>query len=193
MEKLINPKQSVAATKVSGFGIWIHRALPGQAELLTEIALAAKASWGYPEPWIEAWKTSLLILPTLLMEPPVFVATQGEMPVGFYVLRMEVSHCWLDHLWILPAWMGQGIGRALFNHAMECARAADINWLGVESDPNAEGFYLRMGAERIGTKFSRVCGVARELPLLVFHLATRAVSPGQADPNTRREEGLRNF
>jgi len=40
----------------------------------------------------------------------------------------------------------------------------------IESDPNAEGFYLRMGARRIGIKAAEVDGVQRELPVLVYEV-----------------------
>jgi GNAT superfamily N-acetyltransferase len=62
--------------------------------------------------------------------------------------------------------MRRGIGRALFEHAV-----AEVNRLGfrsmkIEADPNAEAFYKRMGAVRVGTNTSETCGERRELPLL---------------------------
>ncbi|MCL4530843.1 MAG: hypothetical protein M1485_06230 [Chloroflexi bacterium] len=38
--------------------IEIRRALPEEADALTEIAIAAKRHWGYPERWIEIWMPS---------------------------------------------------------------------------------------------------------------------------------------
>ena len=37
-------------------------------------------------------------------------------------------------------------------------------------DPNAEEFYKRMGAIRVGTAGSEVCGETRELPVLVYRV-----------------------
>jgi GNAT superfamily N-acetyltransferase len=51
----------------------------------------------------------------------------------------------LEHLWVLPDWMGQGIGRALFRHAAERAAARGALSLTIEADPNAEPFYLPHG------------------------------------------------
>lgn len=42
----------------------------------------------------------------------------------------------------------------------------------IEADPNAEDFYQRMGAIRVGTIASEVCGQRRELPLLEYRLAS---------------------
>jgi hypothetical protein len=41
--------------------------------------------------------------------------------------------------------MGHGIGRSLFMHPVERAKSLGFQELEIESDPNAEGFYLRMG------------------------------------------------
>ncbi|HRQ24481.1 MAG TPA: hypothetical protein PLF42_13725, partial [Anaerolineales bacterium] len=43
-----------------------------------------------------------------------------------------------------------GVGRALWAKAEALALAAGLTVIGVDSDPFAEGFYLAMGAERIG-------------------------------------------
>ena len=62
----------------------------------------------------------------------------------------------LLHLWVLPEAMGRGVGRSLFRHALERARILGFRELEIESDPNAEGFYRRIGAHRVGTS-SRAC------------------------------------
>jgi GNAT superfamily N-acetyltransferase len=66
--------------------------------------------------------------------------------------------------------MGRGFGRALFEHAVEQARALGLASFEIEADPNAEGFYLHMGAKRIGTNVSEMDGARRELPLLIYRL-----------------------
>ncbi len=39
--------------------IEIRRALPEEAEALTQIAIAAKGHWGYPERWMQIWTPEL--------------------------------------------------------------------------------------------------------------------------------------
>jgi GNAT superfamily N-acetyltransferase len=70
--------------------------------------------------------------------------------VGFYALVGEGSQIELEHLWVLPEHMSAGIGRALFAHAVRRAASLNADLLEIESDPNAEGFYRRMGAIRVG-------------------------------------------
>ncbi|MBI4664433.1 MAG: hypothetical protein HY735_37035 [Verrucomicrobia bacterium] len=47
---------------------------------------------------------------------------------------------------------------------------ADLCPLEIESDPNAVGFYERMGARRVGTTVTRWEGGSRELPVLVYEV-----------------------
>jgi predicted N-acetyltransferase YhbS len=46
--------------------------------------------------------------------------------------------------------MGSGIGRALFERSKRRAAERGASVLELSADPNAEGFYARLGAQRIG-------------------------------------------
>ena len=148
----------------------IIRAEPQDAEALTEIAYAAKRHWGYPERWIESWRDTLTIRAEFIAENVTFVAIEEGRAVGFYLLTSESDGLHLDHLWILPEAMGRGIGRALFEHAVVEARTLGHRRLEIEADPNAEGFYARMGARPVGETITEIEGQRRELPLLVYDL-----------------------
>jgi GNAT superfamily N-acetyltransferase len=148
----------------------IVHARPEDAEMLTAIAYAAKRHWGYPERWIEAWRDILTMRPEFIAANIAFCAIEEGRAVGFYVLTTESDGIHLDHLWILPAAMHRGIGRALFEHAVNHARAAGFDLIKIEADPKAAGFYERMGAQRVGTSIGEVEGEKRELPLLAYQL-----------------------
>jgi ribosomal protein S18 acetylase RimI-like enzyme len=156
----------------------IVRAKPEDVDALTEIAHAAKRHWGYPERWIEAWGDILTMRPEFIAANIAYCAMEDDNVVGFYVLTTEGDGVHLDHLWINPAAMRRGIGRALFEHAVNQARAAGFDLIKIEADPNAEGFYKRMGAQRVGTSVSEVEGEKRELPLMEYRdFAGRTNSP----------------
>jgi GNAT superfamily N-acetyltransferase len=53
-------------------------------------------------------------------------------------------------MWISPDRIGTGLGRVLWEDALAEAAAAGFEYLDIDAEPFAEGFYLRMGAERIG-------------------------------------------
>jgi len=148
----------------------IVRAQPQDAEALTEIAHAAKRHWGYPERWIESWRDTLTIRAEFIAANVAWCATEDARAVGFYLLTDESDGLHLDHLWILPDAMGRGIGCALFEHAVEEARTLGHRILKIEADPNAEGFYARMGARRVGETITEIEGQRRELPLFLYEL-----------------------
>jgi GNAT superfamily N-acetyltransferase len=108
--------------------------------------------------------------PDFLAGNVAYSAIEDDAPVGFYVLTQESDGMHLDHLWIIPAAMGRGIGRALFEHAVTQARDLAFNSIKIEADPNAEAFYRHLGAVRIGTNVGEVEGERRELPLLEYRI-----------------------
>ena len=157
--------------------VQIRPARPEEADVLTEIAHAAKRHWGYPENWIEHWKADLTITPDFIRENEMYVAVSGEEIVGCCAIVFSDSLTELEHMWIKPEYMGAGVGRALFMHARE--RAADLKVPAMElsADPNAEGFYQRMGAKRIGEVKSEIEGKPRVLPRMSVSLDSYKKEP----------------
>ena len=146
-------------------------ARPDEAAALTQIALAAKQSWGYPDEWMAEWRPDLTIAPGYIGSSPVWVAELGGTTAGFLGLVRMDAHWHLEHLWVLPAFHGHGLGRALFAEAVKQARAVGATELRIKSDPHAEAFYLKMGAVRTGQEVYLLLGkIRRELPELAYQL-----------------------
>jgi GNAT superfamily N-acetyltransferase len=150
--------------------IQICRAEPDDADTLTEIAHAAKRHWGYPETWIAHWKPDLTITPEFIAGNEVFVAVVDAETAGCCALVLNESLTEIEHMWIRPEYIGTGVGRALFSHATARAAELNIRELEISSDPNAEGFYQRMGAVRIGEVRSVIEGQPRVLPRMRVQL-----------------------
>jgi len=110
----------------------------------------------------------------------VYVAVAGEEAVGFYALAGVGRGLDLEHLWVVPAWIGTGLGRRLFEHAMRRATELGARSVEIESDPNAEGFYRRMGARRTGENVYEMEGRTRVLPTMVVELPS--TSRGDRNP-----------
>ena len=145
--------------------VTIRAARAEEAEALSALALRAKAHWGYDAAFMAACRDDLAVTPTAIMVGTFRVATRDDQPCGFYELDVAGETATLDDLWVEPGTIGKGYGRALWQHAVATARERGCRELRVQSDPHAEGFYLAMGAERIGTKTSTIFP-DRELPLL---------------------------
>ncbi|MEO0558024.1 MAG: GNAT family N-acetyltransferase [Bacteroidota bacterium] len=151
----------------------IRRARPDEAERLTEIALASKSHWGYPEAWIEEWREGLTFTEAYITEHAVYVAVdEADAPVACYALEGVGAEIQLEHVWVLPSSMGQGLGKALVTHAADTAQSLGATALLIHSDPNAEPFYEKLGAVTIGTVRADVCGERRELPRMRYELVS---------------------
>ncbi|HKH12901.1 MAG TPA: GNAT family N-acetyltransferase [Rubrobacter sp.] len=119
---------------------------------------------------MELWREGLEVSPGFVRDNEVYAAVCGGEAVGFYALVGEGSALDLEHLWVLPDWIGAGLGRTLFEHAMRRAAGLGARSVVIESDPNAEGFYRRMGARRTGENVYEMEGRERVLPLMVVEL-----------------------
>ncbi|MFN2420217.1 MAG: GNAT family N-acetyltransferase, partial [Gemmatimonadota bacterium] len=134
----------------------------------------SKRYWGYPDHWMALWRDALTITPSYISEHIVNVAEIDRTVVAFYALTGGGFHWQLDHLWVLPSWIGHGIGSRLFRHAAaQLAAVAPGAILGIESEPSAEPFYVRMGASRVREVVRDWQGVRRSLPYLEFTVHDR--------------------
>jgi ribosomal protein S18 acetylase RimI-like enzyme len=149
-------------------------ALPAEAAALTALLRRAKASWGYAQEWLDAWREELTIgADYIARERVVALEEHGEL-LGFFALELRRPTAHLEHLWIEPAHQRRGLGNWLLTLACRDAQTHGHQQLQLVSDPNAEAFYLQRGAIRIGTLESTVLGQLRVLPKLQLRLA-----PGQ--------------
>jgi len=157
----------------------IRRARPAEAAALTALALAAKAHWGYPASFMARCRPALTIDAAMIRERLFRVAENaaGEI-LGFYGFEPEPDGIGLSHLFVRPAAIGGGIGRALWEDAVAEARRAVKDPTGrclvIIGDPHAAGFYRRMGAVPAGAVPSEV-EPARALPL--FRLPLDPTTP----------------
>jgi ribosomal protein S18 acetylase RimI-like enzyme len=150
--------------------ISIRRAIPEEAATLSQIAFSAKAYWGYPKRWLEIWKPQLTFSPEYLEGNENWVAVDNDKPIGFYTLQEKASNAWIENLWVLPEFIGKGIGKKLFLHAVELSHQRGYETLQLEADPNAFGFYKKMGMQEIGERQSEVESQPRILPIMEMKL-----------------------
>ncbi|MER6990807.1 GNAT family N-acetyltransferase [Saccharopolyspora hirsuta] len=148
----------------------IRAADPGEAAVLSELALRSKAHWGYDQEFLETCRAELTLRPQDLVDQRATVAQVGDRVAGFYTLAGQAPEGELACLFVEPDHIGSGVGTRLWQHAADTARALGFERFTIDSDPFAEDFYLKMGAVRTGaTPSSSFPG--RELPQLTYHLA----------------------
>ena len=144
----------------------IRPASAAEASVLTTIAHDAKRHWGYPEHWIKHWESDLTISSDFIRDNHVYVVEEDGEIQGFYALSVTGNKAELEHMWVTPARIGTGVGKELFLDAMERAAALNVGAIEISSDPNAAGFYKRMGATQIGETDASLEGQSRTLPRL---------------------------
>jgi GNAT superfamily N-acetyltransferase len=131
---------------------------------LTEIAIAAKAHWGYSAAFMAACRAELTVSVADLAALSVAVL-ETDRPIGFYALEWRSDGtAELDALFVEPAFIGQGFGRLLISAAAAAARARGVETLVIQADPNAAAFYEAIGARRVGERESASIP-GRQLPL----------------------------
>jgi GNAT superfamily N-acetyltransferase len=127
----------------------IRHARPGEGERLREIAFEAKAHWGYDRAWVAAWVARGDFSAEALAANETFVAVVDGDVVGWAMLVPRGDIGWLEDLWIDPPWIGRGIGRRLFDRIASRARELRLRRLEWEAEPNAIGFYEKMGGRYV--------------------------------------------
>lgn len=123
-----------------------------EAPWLAELAWAAKAFWHYPPAQLEAWREALSPTAASIAKHPTTVIEVGGTLAAFCQLRLGAPSADLEHLWVHPRHIGQGLGGALLSHALQHLAANGTTVLHIDADPHAEGFYRRHGATRVGAK-----------------------------------------
>jgi GNAT superfamily N-acetyltransferase len=138
-----------------------------EAEALSALTRRSKQSHGYSDEFMTRFMNigDMVITPESISRNPVMVAEVDGRVAGFAHLK-PLDHpdavC-LEDLFIEPDAQGKGVGRVLFDWALATAAERGYDWLEWESDPNAAGFYEKMGGEKIGeTKSTLIEG--RVLP-----------------------------
>ncbi len=152
--------------------ITIRRAHPFEAPELSGLAERSKRHWGYGDEFIEATRHDIAISSAQITRHACAVAEAGAELVGFYLLDGDE----LVRMFVSPAFIGQGVGRALMTHMQAVAAARHLDTVKIISDPHAAGFYEGFGAKRIGDHHSGDIP-GRILPILEL----RVVSPYRAD------------
>ena len=127
----------------------IKTAVEKDRKELTEIAFSAKRHWNYPEKWIELWTDDLTISAHYIRNHFVFKAIEDSKNsiVGFCALELHRPEKKLEiaHAWVLPSFMGLNIGSQLVKYAFNNLKSLPFNRITVVADPNAKGFYEKLG------------------------------------------------
>ena len=115
-------------------------------ERLRELTFESKAHWGYDRDFVRGWAEGL----SFETDRERWVAELDGEIVAWAALALPVAGiAVLDDLWVDPTAIGRGVGSYLFGHAAERARELGAERLEWGAEPNAVGFYERVGGRKL--------------------------------------------
>jgi len=142
----------------------------GEARLLSALAFRSKAHWGYSPEFMAACRHELTYAAEDIERGGFVVAEESGAILGFYALaRYAPAEVELDALFVEPAAIGRGVGRALIDDAKARAARLGARRMTIQGDPHATRFYAAAGALQSGTRPSGSIP-GRTLPLFVIEL-----------------------
>ena len=138
-------------------------------EELTEITKKSKAYWGFSNEILLEWEPLLTVSAEYIEKNTVLKIVQNDRILGYYSYYfIDENTLKLDNMFILPEFIGKGIGNCLMNDFLEKARASTIQKIVLDAEPKAEGFYQKFGFETIGQLASSIKD--RFLPVMELRL-----------------------
>ena len=126
--------------------VTVRAARPADHGRLRELTFESKAHWGYDRDLVRRWADGL----SFDGEQERWVADADGEVVAWAALVPPVDRvAVLDHLWVAPAAMGRGLGSRLFQLAADRARELGAERLEWSAEPNALGFYEKLGGRTL--------------------------------------------
>jgi GNAT superfamily N-acetyltransferase len=127
----------------------VRKARSEEADVLTDLAMRAKASWGYDAAFMAACRDELTMTAARMAAWQVWVAEADGAVAGMIALNLQ-DGAEVEDFFVAPAFQGRGVGGALMGTLLEACRAAGVATLEVDADPNPEAIYARLGFRTTG-------------------------------------------
>lgn len=138
-------------------------------KILTKITKESKAYWGFPTETLLKWEHLLTISQKYIEENNVIKLVNNTEVIGYYsFFKIDKKTLKLDNLFILPSYIGIGLGKVLMNHFLDQTKKLGIEKITLEAEPNAEDFYKKFGFVTIGQLESSIKD--RFLPIMELKL-----------------------
>jgi GNAT superfamily N-acetyltransferase len=154
----------------------LRLAKPDEANLLTNLAMRAKASWGYSDAFMEACRDELTVTPAAMAAWTVWVAQSGPILCGMIALDLKGGSdtAELEDFFVDPDFQGQGVGKILMAALLDECRAHGVEVVGLDADPFAEAIYHRLGFSTVGSSPSKSIP-GRRLPRMELSLPSSSL------------------
>ena len=136
----------------------LRRAHLSEATTARELIVRSMAHWDRPPGYLDEARRLMSLSGEDIERDEAWVLADGTRIVGFLRVSLSGADAEIEELHLEPAWIGRGLGRRLFEHAVQRAQALRAHRLVWSSDGHALGFYLAMGGVVTGSTQSGIAG-----------------------------------
>jgi GNAT superfamily N-acetyltransferase len=138
----------------------LRRAEPHEAKELEELQTRSASHWDYPDGYFDWAGDARRVTESYVHDNPVLVLVDGDVDgdgdgrkLGFYSFTEDDDgDLLLDRMFLDVDQIGRGLGRLLWQHAVQTARDLGASEFVIGADPNAAPFYEAMGARWYAAK-----------------------------------------
>lgn len=129
----------------------VEKAKITDAEKLTSLTLKSKAYWNYAEEQIEKWRPELTITAAYIDKNEMYKLIIDDQLIAYYAyFRLDKGKVKLDNMFITPEFIGMGYGKLLMMDFMNRVKPSGYTKIMLDADPNAKGFYEKLGFSAVG-------------------------------------------
>ncbi|MEQ8925156.1 MAG: GNAT family N-acetyltransferase [Fulvivirga sp.] len=146
----------------------VYKATSNDHNNLTSLMRNSKSYWGYEQKLMDKWQDELTITKEFIENNHVFKIVVKSVIVGFFAYSTIESLARLQSMFILPNKIGKGLGAFMMDTFLDELKEGPVDFIVLESDPNAEGFYKNFGFKTVSLKPTIV--KKRFMPIMVKHL-----------------------
>ena len=124
-----------------------RRAEPHEAKELEELQTRSASHWDYPDGYFDWAGDAPRVRESYVRDNSVLVLVDDDgRKLGFYGFTEGDDGLLLDKMFLDVDQIGRGLGRVVWQHAVQTARDLGVSEFVIGADPNAAPFYESMGA-----------------------------------------------
>jgi N-acetylglutamate synthase-like GNAT family acetyltransferase len=145
----------------------IRSAKMDESETLTNIATRSESYWGYDSDYMGKFRLIYKVTEEFISKNPTFIIEEDDNIIGFYGVLTENDVTSLEYFFIEPEYIGQGYGKLLWSHLVKGCKIIGIEEFSIVTSPQAQEFYVKMGAITCG-EVESLLKKGRIIPQLIY-------------------------
>jgi streptomycin 6-kinase len=139
---------------------------------INDLLKKSKASWGYDDHFMDEFMRNFSTTSESIQKNVIKLFFNKNQLISFYAFSINKNddiQLYLDDFFVHPDYIGQGIGKIMWNHCLDTVTSIGQTEFWLWADPNAAGFYKKCGCIQTGIKESPVVK-GRFTPIFIYKL-----------------------